>query len=157
MKFRSLLALAAVFAAGSMLWYVWQSVEPEKVAPVATGVRTAPPDTESTTVPPSTQRSTSEGAPPSIVQKNPAATQPAPKPTPPRIVAPAPPPIKVACMPPEAERSTESPKLEGTKRMVKDYHTMMGENPVGNNADIMKCLMGGTRRAQCSGRRRACR
>ena len=27
--------------------------------------------------------------------------------------------------------------------MVSDYHTLMGENPVGTNAEIMKQLMGG--------------
>ena len=26
--------------------------------------------------------------------------------------------------------------------MITDYHTLMGENPVGTNAEIMKALMG---------------
>ena len=29
------------------------------------------------------------------------------------------------------------------RHMVSDYHTLMGENPVGTNAEIMKQLMGG--------------
>ena len=26
--------------------------------------------------------------------------------------------------------------------MLRDYHTLMGENPIGTNAEIMKALMG---------------
>ena len=29
------------------------------------------------------------------------------------------------------------------QRMIHDYHTLMGENPVGTNAEIMKALMSG--------------
>ena len=34
-------------------------------------------------------------------------------------------------------------KLEKVRRMVASYHTLMGQNPVGTNAEIMKALMGG--------------
>ena len=33
--------------------------------------------------------------------------------------------------------------LDKTQHMITGYHTVMGENPVGTNAEIMKALMGG--------------
>ena len=33
--------------------------------------------------------------------------------------------------------------VERVRHMVGDYHTLMGENPVGTNAEIMKQIMGG--------------
>jgi hypothetical protein len=36
--------------------------------------------------------------------------------------------------------------LEKARRMITDYHTLLGENPVGTNAEIMKALMGGNPR-----------
>ena len=32
------------------------------------------------------------------------------------------------------------------RRMILDYHTLMGQNPVGTNAEIMKAIMGGNER-----------
>lgn len=34
-------------------------------------------------------------------------------------------------------------ELSKTRRMIIDYHTRMGENPVGTNAEIMQAIMGG--------------
>ena len=34
-------------------------------------------------------------------------------------------------------------ELDKARRMIRDYHTVMGENPVGTNAEIMKAVMGG--------------
>jgi hypothetical protein len=33
-------------------------------------------------------------------------------------------------------------ELEKVHRMIDSYHTLMGQNPVGTNAEIMKALMG---------------
>lgn len=33
--------------------------------------------------------------------------------------------------------------LGKTRQMIQDYHTLMGENPVGTNAEIMQALMTG--------------
>jgi hypothetical protein len=41
--------------------------------------------------------------------------------------------------------------LETTSRMLKNYREMMGENPVGNNADIMKSMMGGNKKGAMLG------
>ena len=37
-------------------------------------------------------------------------------------------------------------ELDATRRMITDYHTRMGENPGGTNAEIMKAGMGGNPR-----------
>ncbi len=37
-------------------------------------------------------------------------------------------------------------ELDKVRHMVRDYHTLMGENPVGTNAEIMQALMGGNSR-----------
>jgi len=33
--------------------------------------------------------------------------------------------------------------LDSTARMLRNYRTLMGQNPVGTNAEIMKAIMGG--------------
>jgi len=33
-------------------------------------------------------------------------------------------------------------ELQKVHRMIDSYHTLMGQNPVGTNAEIMKALMG---------------
>jgi hypothetical protein len=33
-------------------------------------------------------------------------------------------------------------ELDKIHRMIRDYHTVMGENPVGTNAEIMAAIMG---------------
>jgi len=37
------------------------------------------------------------------------------------------------------------------RRMIHDYHTLMGQNPVGTNAEIMKTVMGGNDRQAALG------
>lgn len=41
---------------------------------------------------------------------------------------------------PQAEGKEDA---ENVQRMLRDFHTRMGENPVGSNAEIMKAVMGG--------------
>jgi hypothetical protein len=41
------------------------------------------------------------------------------------------------------DRAHAMVELEKVRRMVASYHTLMGQNPVGTNAEIMKALMGG--------------
>ena len=55
----------------------------------------------------------------------------------PGIAAPVAPGAHAASTPPNPQ--TEAEKVA---RMVTDYHTLMGENPVGTNAEIMKEIMG---------------
>jgi hypothetical protein len=40
------------------------------------------------------------------------------------------------------ERARAMIELEKVHRMIDSYHTLMGENPVGTNAEIMRALMG---------------
>jgi hypothetical protein len=44
---------------------------------------------------------------------------------------------------PGAERARAMVELEKVHSMIASYHTLMGQNPVGTNAEIMKALMGG--------------
>lgn len=41
--------------------------------------------------------------------------------------------------------------LQNTSRMLSDYRQIMGENPVGTNAEIMKSLMGGNKKGAILG------
>jgi hypothetical protein len=36
-------------------------------------------------------------------------------------------------------------EVNKVRHMISDYHTLMGENPVGTNAEIMQAVMGGNR------------
>ncbi len=56
----------------------------------------------------------------------------------PTSVAPAPAPPK-----PQATVEEGRSAIEATTRMITAYHTRMGENPVGTNAEITKALLGG--------------
>lgn len=48
-------------------------------------------------------------------------------------------------MPPPAQglNALASQQLDQINRMLRDYRTVMGSNPTGTNADIMKAIMGG--------------
>lgn len=54
-------------------------------------------------------------------------------------------------MPPDPTHSAGYADLENTNRMLKDFRQMMGENPVGTNAEIMKSLMGGNKKGAMLG------
>ena len=65
------------------------------------------------------------------------------------LVPPAAPSVQVApissAVAPGNEQSPERDAridLDKIHLMLRDYHTLMGENPVGTNAEIMKALMG---------------
>ena len=48
--------------------------------------------------------------------------------------------------PPPAINPTIARDLEKVSLMLRDYRTLMGENPVGSNAEIMQAVMGGNPR-----------
>jgi hypothetical protein len=43
---------------------------------------------------------------------------------------------------PAGESAQAMIDLDNVNRMLRDYRTLMGENPVGTNAEIMKAIMG---------------
>jgi len=45
--------------------------------------------------------------------------------------------------PHQIDRATAMIELQKVRAMIASYHTLMGQNPVGTNAEIMKALMGG--------------
>jgi|ERR1700678_1336074 hypothetical protein len=51
-----------------------------------------------------------------------------------------------AAAPHKLDRATAMIELQKVRAMVASYHTLMGQNPVGTNAEIMKALMGGNPR-----------
>jgi len=48
-------------------------------------------------------------------------------------------------------RATAMVELQKVHTMIGSYHTLMGQNPVGTNAEIMKALMGGNPRGALLG------
>jgi len=48
--------------------------------------------------------------------------------------------------PPKIDRATAMIELQKVRTMIASYHTLMGQNPVGTNAEIMKAIMGGNPR-----------
>lgn len=61
------------------------------------------------------------------------------------------PPVRTVYMPPEAAPPEAFNDLQNTSRMLTDYRQIMGENPVGTNAEIMKSLMGGNKKGAMLG------
>jgi hypothetical protein len=53
--------------------------------------------------------------------------------------------------PPPVVDATVEKDLEKVSFMLRDYRTLMGENPVGSNAEIMKAVMGGNPRGATLG------
>jgi hypothetical protein len=43
----------------------------------------------------------------------------------------------------QIDRAMAMIELQKVRAMIASYHTLMGQNPVGTNAEIMKALMGG--------------
>ena len=116
----------------------FNSASPDEtpVAPVATD-----PGRSRVPVPPTSPTSTSDGTSTGVSATDTAAVAARP----PNLSAPG---TTLNSSAGSASPSTESAvvSLEKTRRMIIDYHTLMGENPVGTNAEIMKALMGGNSR-----------
>ncbi len=91
-----------------------------------------------------------EGQPPGLAQPGvPAASPPGPGNTV-RLkganpLAPASMPAPYQAPPPAINPAIER-DLEKVSLMLRDYRTLMGENPVGSNAEIMQAVMGGNPR-----------
>ena len=73
---------------------------------------------------------------------------PNPATPPPGTPAPA---ARTVYMPPEPVPPEAYNDLQNAGRMMTDYRQIMGENPVGTNAEIMKSIMGGNKRGAILG------
>jgi hypothetical protein len=143
MKLARGLILSAVVLAVAMLWYLHESAPIETTpgsASTPPALRESSPDSlplapipQSQTALPPESSPESPGAPPRAGAPNPAAAVP-PSSTGGR------PPVPV----PEAEGIRSD--LDRVRYMVRDYRSIVGENPVGNNAEIMKAIMGGNKK-----------
>ena len=58
-------------------------------------------------------------------------------------VAPAPAPAPSTPSGPQPTRADYLADLDNVRLMLRDYRSLMGENPVGSNAEIMRAIMGG--------------
>ena len=56
------------------------------------------------------------------------------------------PPTAVALAADTPTRDGAAVEIGKVRRMIVDFHTLMGENPIGTNAEIMRALMGGNPR-----------
>ena len=130
MKKRWIAALAVIFLA---LFALRPRQRPIAEIPTVTATPAAVPAS-----PPSATSPTSPTPPPAAAV-TPPATPGAPPlpPTDPDAPAPAPPEPLIPETP-EAVREA----MDGVQFALRDYRTVLGENPVGNNAEITKALTG---------------
>jgi hypothetical protein len=59
---------------------------------------------------------------------------------------PPPTPASATPPPPQGDRAAVMLSMDKVKLMLRDYRTLMGENPVGTNAEIMRAVIGGNPR-----------
>ena len=151
MHLRRAIVAVIVIASVSVVWWLGRpAFSPSVPAPSASPVNAVPP-----TASKSTDAAGSAKPPPGTggAARQPTAVQPVQTPAtvaPPPAV-PTPRPARTAYMPPEPTHAEGFNDLENTNRMLKDYRQIMGENPVGTNAEIMKSLMGGNRKGAILG------
>ena len=147
MKSRPAFATALVLAVVAAVWFLNRPVlSPPGPAPTVSQVNNVP-----APVPKSADMTGSTIPPPNAAQP-PVAAQPiqAPRPA-------APPPgtparaARTVYMPPDPTPPEGLDDVQSTSRMLSDYRQMMGENPVGTNAEIMKSLMGGNKKGAMLG------
>ncbi len=156
MKLRALFVLAIVLLACAGALWLWptggESLAP--VAPVARPATTSPAPSSSASVSPTPKPSVVPAAatPEPLVPAEPVRIASAVMPGQPIVrstPAPATPAAKGAAAPAAAPISAKQTEKEGAREMedvrsmFRDFHTRLGENPVGSNAEIMKAVMGG--------------
>ena len=129
----------AVVLGGALLWWAMRPME-----------RPVEPDAAPVTVPvqPPSAAQREPGVP-HAVPESPRAVPPSPgapaAPAQPTAAVPvAPPPRPTRPMDPEAQAAQSDG--ENIRLMFRDFRTLMGENPVGSNAEIMKAVMGGNKK-----------
>lgn len=133
-------AITALLLIGLMFWWFRSGRVTKPVAPVASAEVASPTSAENpapTDAGPgaSTQPQAAQPIPGSSATPFPAAQV---KPEPPRLTASETLNNQLAPPPPEGMSAVES-----AGAMLRDYRTLFGQNPEGNNTDIMKSLMGG--------------
>lgn len=137
MNLRRGLILGALVLVAAVLWYLHQP------APIET--RPASPSTP-------TARLESSPAPSLEAPAGPTQTPSSPEPgtpgAPAHVMAAVPRPGVGAPPQPSTVLEADSLRsdLDRVRSMVRDYRSIVGENPVGTNAEIMKALMGGNKK-----------
>lgn len=123
----------------------WMMSSSKPVTPMAARPPIPPSKRPVSSAPPQPAKTIIAPPPPVLPAFTPGMVEPAPS-------APAPiPQVFAPATPPEAldARKRYAEKLDQVALMLRDYRTLMKENPVGTNAEIMATLMGGNpKRAQ---------
>jgi hypothetical protein len=142
MKPRGLaLAITAIGAIFAVQFAWWLAQPASRVARTSAAVRAAPVVTETGQVIPAAPgmpfATAAAPALPGVAARNPAgAGVAARRPKPPETPGPA------GAGASGASRDAALVEVAKVRHMISDYHTLMGENPVGTNAEIMKAVMG---------------
>jgi len=149
MKPRSIV-IAAVAVLALALWIVWLFGHSRWSGPTAaTLISATPAETPGIAQP---QPSAPPATPPAIGSAAAhLASAPSASPLPHETLAQSPAPATSAAAqngnaPHKIDRSTAMIELQKVHVMIGSYHTLMGQNPVGTNEEIMKALMGGNPR-----------
>lgn len=127
------LLIAGALAAG------WWMSSPKPLAPMAARTAVLPSRGPVPSAPAQPARPMAAPSPPTPPAPTPAVVEVAP------AAAPATKPVFAPATPPAAldARKRYAEELEQVGLMLRDYRTLMKENPVGTNAEIMAALMGG--------------
>ena len=138
MRLRRLL-LVVVAALGVLAaWFVFQPAErPAVREPSAENAPSAAPGSTPTDAPPPAPLAATS-APPAAVLASEATPKPGVAGSTTRKPA-----VPAAARPDPRTLDGAMTELGKVHRMIVDYHTLMGANPVGTNAEIMQALMGG--------------
>jgi hypothetical protein len=133
MKPRLVLILGVVALAGAGLWLA------TRPSPAPTDSAVAPPPAKP--VSKAAPAAPDTAAAPSAAQ-NPVTAPPATAAVPSIKATAAASSLPIGARPPDV-RTDYRADLDNVRLMLRDYRTLMGENPVGSNAEIMKAVMGG--------------
>jgi hypothetical protein len=133
MKGRTILVLVVIAAA--IGWFLWRGEPESPRAPVADPGLVATP-----TVPPPA---------PTVAPPRPPPTTPAVAQSAPQIPPSTAPAASIPPSPPEPPPAASQPSVGGVEAeidnvsfAIRDYRNVLKENPVGNNAEITKALLG---------------
>ncbi len=147
MKSKPYVVYLVLGVAAMALWLAWHSANRPPVTPSSApiAVQAPPPEPADASTPAKDALSSPANVPGGSL---PAGASPAVRSAgsiPANAVAPDASPVNAAG-PAAPVNQTAQINVERVRHMINDYHTLMGENPVGTNAEIMKQMIGGNSR-----------
>ncbi len=137
MRTKTIVLFLAIGAAA--LWFVWSAARPpavKRVSPAIAAQSSAPPVSAGAPTPEDTPAPGTPSLTPNAAATVATAALATNTGTSPSGAVPNPGTVAT----PDQKAQIDVTRV---RHMVSDYHTLMGENPVGTNAEIMKQMMGG--------------